>query len=614
MLLKSTAAPVPAPASTPPGPSADDGATAACIAADAGPAEAGHDTDQDARAIMGALESIPEGVSVYGADSRLVAANLAFRRLYGLPAAALPPGSTHADVLWAIATTRIFRPDHADICRDARATVAATGGPMTYMLTTRAGRLVHVTEHPLPSGGWISIHAAFGGDQTGAADRPTATDGVTGLLGEAAFASLLDAAARHCVAGRGQFALLSIGIDDLGALNDIHGRAIGDQVLRAVRDRVRALLPPGAPIGRPAGSLFGAVVWLGADPERVLATLGALGADLARPFRLETTEMSVPTHVGLALAPIHGTAGDVLWRRAEIARHAARRQKAGEPLLFEGALEAEAANRVTLERELRSALEAGAFSLVFQPIVDLNSGAISAAEALLRWTHPRLGSIRPDVAIALAEETGLIRQLGEWVLSEACHAAVHWPASVTLGVNISALQLDCPHFVDMVLGTLKTTGLPARRLMLEVTETVLLDRRHDAAMKALSHAGVRFALDDFGVGYASFQYLIAYRFDQIKIDRSFIANLPRNPDCQAVVRAVIAVGAALGKEVVVEGVETETERQMLADWGHLLGQGYLFAPGLSGDEIQQFARLTFAVEDAKRLVAVASRGFPWAAS
>ncbi|WP_075214617.1 putative bifunctional diguanylate cyclase/phosphodiesterase [Mongoliimonas terrestris] len=572
-------------------------------------------TDLDARAIMGALESLPEGVSVYGADRRLVVANLAFSRLHGLPDVALTPGSDHADVLSAIAAARLFKPDHAAICRNARAAVVATGAPMTYMLTTQAGRLVHVTEHPLPSGGWISIHTPFGGEPAvGAFDRQQATDRVTGLLGEAAFASLLDEAARHCAAGRAQFALLSIGIDDLGALNDIHGRAIGDQVLRAVRDRVRALLPPGAPIGRPAGGLFGAVVWLGADPERVLATLGALGADLARPFRLETTEMSVPTHVGLALAPSHGTVGDDLWRRAEIARHAARRQKASEPLVFEGALEAEAVNRVTLERELRAALEAGAFSLVFQPIVNLNSGVISAAEALLRWHHPRLGPIRPDVAIAVAEETGLIRPLGEWVLSEACHTAVHWPESVTLGVNISALQLDCPHFVDMVLGTLKATGMPARRLMLEVTETVLLDRRHDAAMRTLSAAGVRFALDDFGVGYASFQYLIAYRFDQIKIDRSFIADLPRNPDCQAVVRAVIAVGAALGKEVVVEGVETETERQMLADWGHLLGQGYLFAPGLSGDEIQQFARLTFAVEDAKRLVAVASRGFPWATS
>lgn len=578
-------------------------------------AVSGTTADADIGAIMGALESLPDGVSVFGADGRLVVSNLAFSRLYGVPAAAVTPGSAHDAVLDAVAASGLFRPDLAAICRAARGAIATTGAPMTYMLTTAAGHLVHVAEHPLPSGGWIAIHTAYGDAPPGATvDRQSAACPVTGLLGDRAFGAVLAEAARHAISGRAAFALLSVGIDDLAALNDVHGRTVGDQALRAVRDRLRTLLPAGTPLGRPAGGLFGAVVWLGPDPERVLANLGVLGSALARPFRLDTAEMSVPTHIGLALAPTHGDSGEVLWRRAEIARRVARRLKGDAPVVFDAALESEAENRITLERELRAAIEAGAFSLVFQPIVNLTTGAISAAEALLRWNHPRLGPIRPDVAIAIAEETGLIRQLGEWVLSEACHTAVRWPTGVTLGVNISALQLDCPHFVDMVLGTLTASGLPARRLMLEVTETVLLDRRHDAAMTRLSKAGVRFALDDFGVGYASFQYLIAFRFDQIKIDRSFIADLPRHPDCQAVVRAVIEVGAALGKEVVVEGVETESERQMLADWGQLLGQGYLFSKGLSGDEVPHFARLTVAVEDAKRLVGLASRGFPWDAA
>ncbi|WP_181707036.1 EAL domain-containing protein [Chthonobacter rhizosphaerae] len=556
--------------------------------------------------LLGAFQTIRDGISLFGADGRLIMANARFACLYGLEPTLLTPGTSFDAILTGMAGPGEFKAVH-DISQKVRQRAAKSTAAESYVLASTKGRVVQVTDHPLTAGGWLTVHSEICVAEACEPSVPTSShDPLTGLLGRDVFRIVLDRSARQCTVPTAQckvvsqFALVSVSLDTLGSINDVHGSGTGDAIMVAAAGRITEMFGDGTATARVDANEFAILVWLGSEPEHALARIDRLAKVLATAYSAAGMELAGAFSIGIALAPMHGTDAETLQRRAEIARRSARAARRTQPQFFNALLEEQAAQRRTMERDLRQAVADKAFGLVFQPIVDLRTGAISSAEALFRWTHPELGPVRPDVAIAIAEETGLIQQVGEFVLEAACRAARQWPQSVSVCVNVSATQLGNPDFVNTVLGVLARTGVAPNRLMLEVTETVLLENQNcGTVMESLSAAGVRFALDDFGTGYASMHYLIAFEFDQIKIDRSFVRDLPNRSDCQAIIQAVVGMGRALGKEVVVEGVETEEERRALSGLGTLLAQGFLFAPGLPGDGVGSFARLTHAVRDAK---------------
>jgi predicted signal transduction protein with EAL and GGDEF domain len=282
--------------------------------------------------------------------------------------------------------------------------------------------------------------------------------------------------------------------------------------------------------------------------------------------------------IGIAEAPRDGTVPDELLSRADLALYAAKIGKRGCALRFEPAMEKMAGERRLLEVDLRNAVERRQFVLHYQPIIESRSSKLSGFEALLRWNHPTRGLLGPDAFIPIAEDTGLIIEIGRFVLEEACRAATHWPDQLRVAVNLSPVQVregTLPLHVASILGT---SGLRPDRLELELTENILLDASPEvlAHIEAIRGYGVRFALDDFGKGYCSLAYLQTFSFDRIKIDRSFVANLSSRPACLAIIRAVTQLAMSLGMQTTAEGVETEGQAAILAATGVTDMQGYLF--------------------------------------
>jgi predicted signal transduction protein with EAL and GGDEF domain len=300
---------------------------------------------------------------------------------------------------------------------------------------------------------------------------------------------------------------------------------------------------------------------------------------LSRPFALEGGhEVSVGTSVGVALFPADGDGPDLLLRRADLALYRAKAEGRGTHRFFEEGMDARLQARTALERDLRRALAEGRFELHYQPQVELATGRVVGAEALLRWADPGRGMVPPSEFIPLAEETGLVLPLGEWALRAACEEASRWPAPLGVAVNLSPVQFRQPGLAGTVARVLRETGLDPARLELEITEGVLLRDTEAtvAELRALRALGVRVAIDDFGTGYSSLGYLRRFPFDKIKIDRAFVADLGRSADAAAIVRAVVGLGRGLGMRANAEGVETAEQAALLRAAGCGEVQGYHF--------------------------------------
>ena len=363
-------------------------------------------------------------------------------------------------------------------------------------------------------------------------------------------------------------------------ISDTYGHTGSDAVITEIAERAR-LFGPDMTLARVGDDDFAAMMPVYGTAEDALIRFEGLRRTLSRPHRIGRSDVTVAIALGCAFSPEHGDSAATLLRRADAARRAAETD-AGRARLFDWELERERELSLTLAHDILPGIDRQEFELAYQPIVDIASGMLTGAEALLRWNHPTLGMMRPDRVVAVAEEFGQIAELGEWVLRRAAAAARRWPESLSVSVNVSGVQIRSRGFTRLVRSVLRDTGLDPRRLVLEVTEsTVLADRGIRSLMDRVADLGVRFALDDFGTGFASLHYLLKYPFDRIKIDRSFVANLASRDDSQAIVEAVIGMASRLGKDVVVEGIEREGERRLLAEWGEVRGQGYLFGPPMT---------------------------------
>jgi diguanylate cyclase (GGDEF)-like protein len=412
----------------------------------------------------------------------------------------------------------------------------------------------------------------------------TSQDTLTGLPNHRAMLEKLDAALAK--RGSAAVAFVLIDLDGFHEVNDTLGRAGGDAVLMSVADHLRAALPAGAVFGRFEEDEF-AVITVSDDPGVLIALADCIRAALFRPVFMDRM-WQITAGLGLAQAPEDGTTAEELARRASLALRAAKREGRGTAQRFAPQIEIEGAERRFLLRELESAIALQAFDVHYQPIVAADGGGVVGVEALLRWTHPTRGAIGPSVFVPLAEQSGLMSQLGEIVLRRALADGVRWP-KIFVSVNLSPRQIRDRWLVDLVGAIMAETGIASSRVVLEVTEGILIQDPQETQIRleALRSLGVSIALDDFGTGYSSMSYLQKFPFDRLKIDRTFVASLASSGNTAAIIQSMVSLGHALGMKVLAEGVETDEQRVLLRLAGCDEMQGFLFARPAPAAEIDR---------------------------
>ena len=416
----------------------------------------------------------------------------------------------------------------------------------------------------------------------------TSQDLLTGLPNRAVMVEHLGHALANRRSGLVAFALIDL--DNFREVNDTLGRSGGDAVLTNITEHLRDGLPPGAKLGRFEEDEL-AVVMSSDAPQIASMLADAIGLALQRPVFIDRI-WQITAGVGLAQAPDDGLSAEDLTRRAGLALRAAKREGRGAVRRFEPQIETEYAERRFLLHELQTAIPLQMFDVHYQPIVAAAGGAMIGVEALVRWTHPTRGNIPPSIFIPLAEESGLMSQLGEIVLRRALADAARWP-ELSVAVNLSPVQIRDRWLVDLVAAVMEETEIAPSRVVLEITEGVLIDNPQDAQarLEALRALGVSIALDDFGTGYSSLGYLQRFPFDRIKIDRAFVASLGASASTGPIIQSIVTLGHALGMKVLAEGIENEEQRVLLRLAGCDEMQGYLFArPGPASEIDAALAR------------------------
>jgi diguanylate cyclase (GGDEF)-like protein/PAS domain S-box-containing protein len=414
-------------------------------------------------------------------------------------------------------------------------------------------------------------------------------DALTGLMNRHRFRARVSELLEH---GDGRVAdcvVLLLDLDHFKTINDTLGHAAGDTLLQELARRLCAATPPGAAVARLGGDEF-AVALPGADEAAAADTARALQRALHEPCDLQGATVSVRSSIGIAIASGEGMQIDALLNHADLALYAAKSDGRGKFCFFAPRMAAQTRRRISIESQLRGALARGEISVVFEPQVDLQHWRVTCFEALLRWRHPELGQVPPLEFIPVAEDSGLILELGDWVMREACRQAAAWPESVYVTVNVSAVQVMNDGLVERLRRILAETGLAPNRLELEITESTFLSETRSTltVLHALHRMGVRIALDDFGTGYSSLAYLRSFPFHTLKIDAAFVRELMTRKDARAIVKTIIALAATLRMDTVAEGVEEPAQVNVLERYGCKAIQGHYMARPLSGDAVPAF--------------------------
>jgi diguanylate cyclase (GGDEF)-like protein/PAS domain S-box-containing protein len=384
------------------------------------------------------------------------------------------------------------------------------------------------------------------------------------------------------------FALLYIDIDEFKGINDSLGHNVGDELLKTVAARIKDCLKPTDLIARLGGDEFAVIQTAVGDTADVVEFVTRIHHAIRQPCQCLGHHLTTDASIGIALAPQDGTDLDQLIKHADLAMYGAKAEGRRTHRFFEPEMDASAKARLTMEQDLRQAIVDGGFEVHYQPLLDLQTNEVTGCEALLRWRHPERGVVSPAEFIPVAEDTGLINEIGDWVLRTACTEAAAWPHQVRLAVNVSPVQLKCETLALRIASALEVTGLPPNRLEIEITEAVLI--RDDETALAILHQlralGVRIALDDFGTGFSSLSYLKRFPFDKIKIDRCFVSDIELEGS-SAIVQAVVNIAAARNMITTAEGVETEQQRQLLRELGCTQMQGYLFSAPKPGADVRR---------------------------
>lgn len=530
--------------------------------------------------VAAALSTMSQGLAMFDSSARLIVCNHRYLKMYGLPPEIVKPGCSFREVLdCRIKNENFFTDDIETFIGDLRAKLD-DGNPVKKFVNLSDRRIISIVDTPTVDGGWVTTHEDV--TELRRAEELVAYsahhDTLTDLANRKQFGEQLDQAFKRVSRGE-HFAVLYLDLDKFKLINDTLGHLSGDDLLKAVAARLRGCVRDIDTLARLGGDEFGIIQAAVERPSDAARLAERIQEAINEPYDIAGQRFIVKVSIGIAMSPDHGVEADQLLRNADLAMYQAKADGHGAFCFFEPEMDARVKARNTLELDLRQAILCGQFELYYQPFVNLQNGAITGCEALLRWHHPERGIISPTEFIPIAEETGVIDQLGEWVLRTACAEAMTWPSDIKVAVNVSPVQFKNQALVLTVVGALAASGLPARRLELEITETAII---HDeegtpAKLSQLRELGVKIALDDFGTGYSSLSYLHRIPFDKIKIDKSFIDNIASNDRSLAIVQAVIMVAKTRNVTVVAEGVETEQQRELLRTLECAEMQGYLFS-------------------------------------
>ncbi len=539
------------------------------------------------RHLRTAVDNIPQGLVLYDASARIVICNTPYIDMFGLSPDIAKQGCTMQRLIAHRQETGSFDGDVEAFCSAIIRNVSLGRG--TRQITEApGGRAIEIVNKPLPEGGWVATIEDITPRKR--AEEKIAHlahyDALTELPNRVLFREKLEQSLKELKPGA-RLAVLYIDVDEFKSVNDALGHPVGDELLKGVARRLRDCLGEADIAARLGGDEFAIIQRTphgAVDTERLVA---AIYDEIRKPFECAGHLISTDASIGIAMAPADGLNLDQLLKNADLALYGAKGDGRRTYRFFEAGMDARAKARRTLELDLRQAIADGGFEVHYQPVIDLQDNKISGCEALLRWRHPQRGTISPADFIPVAEDTGLINELGQFVLETACREAAKWPEHVRIAVNVSPVQFRNQTLALNVATALAASGVAPSRLELEITEAVLM--RDDEAALAMLHQlralGIRIALDDFGTGYSSLSYLHRFPFDKIKIDRSFVKNIGDEGASSAIIEAVVNIATASNMTTTAEGVEQEWQRELLRELGCTEMQGYLFSPAVSAAEI-----------------------------
>ena len=547
---------------------------------------------EDQRLLHGVLDNMPQGVSMFNADAKLVFCNRRYIEMYGLSPELIKPGCNFHDVLAERVRARTFSDDPNQHLAELKAKVAA-GATFANVVTLNDGRAFSVVNKPLADGGWVATHEDV--TERRRAEQQIAHmarhDALTDLPNRVLLREQLEHELKRVKRGE-IIAMLCLDLDHFKSVNDTLGHPIGDELLKLVADRLRGCTREPDTIARLGGDEFAIIMTQLRQPSDAAVLARRIRTSVSRPYQVDGHQIISDISIGISIAPVDGTEPDQLLKNADMALYGAKADGRGTYRFFEAEMDKRMKERRDLEMDLRQALTNGEFELHYQPLVNLQTNEITAFEALLRWHHPAKGLISPADFIPIAEETGLIVSIGEWVLRTACKETANWPDHVKVAVNLSPAQLKTKNLVSIVKDALADCGMAPERLQLEITETMLMQNTFAtlAMLHELRKLGVQIAMDDFGTGYSSLSYLRSFPFDKIKIDRSFIQDLANGAEPRAIVHAVAGLAKCLNMISTAEGVETQQQLDTLQAVGCTEMQGYLFSKAKPADEIVELFR------------------------
>jgi diguanylate cyclase (GGDEF)-like protein/PAS domain S-box-containing protein len=547
------------------------------------------DLAMEKRRLDTALNNMSQGLIMFDSAERVVVCNDLYIEMYGLSRETVKPGCSFADLLRY--RTEAGELVHRDLEQYHANLVAAMaqGKVMSSILETADGREILVTNSPMSTGGRVATHKDITERRRNEAKiaHMAQHDALTDLPNRLQLYERL----RQMLAKpkrRDHVAVFCLDLDRFKDVNDAYGHPVGDLLLQSVAGRLRQCIRDNDMVGRLGGDEF-AIVQAGvSQPTDATSLASRLVEVIGAPYEIGGRQVTVGLSVGIALAPDDGRDPGQLLKNADMALYRAKSDGHGLYRFFEPEMDARMQARRKLEIDLRKAIVNGEFELFYQPLVDMKTEHVTGFEALIRWHHPERGMIPPLEFIAVAEETGLIVPIGDWVLVQACAEAATWPSDVKIAINLSPIQFKNKGLLLSVVSALAASELSPNRLELEITESVLL-QDGDATLAILNELrglGVRISMDDFGTGYSSLSYLRKFPFDKIKIDQTFIFDMSVHDDSLAIVRAVIAMGKGLGIATTAEGVETLAQFKQLKLEGCTEVQGYLFSPPRPATEVR----------------------------
>jgi diguanylate cyclase (GGDEF)-like protein/PAS domain S-box-containing protein len=542
------------------------------------------------------LEHMAHGLCAFDENLRLIVVNRRYLEIYGLTEADVGPGTSLLDLMTQSVARGVHRPGITaeEMYHDFKQRLIDNKEPVLHRILAD-GRIIAVRHQPMASGGWVGTYEDI--TERHQAEEHIAHmarhDTLTELPNRLLFHEKMADGLVRVESSGASMALMCLDLDNFKGINDSLGHPMGDKLLQKIARRLCGKLAPVDTIARLGGDEFAILHPMKSlqETEELARTLVAAASE---PVVIDGQEIATGISIGIAIAPANGKTSDHLMKCADLALYQAKYQGRSTYRFFEAAMDVRLQVRRALETDLRRALTAGEFQLAYQPQINLTTNELVGFEALLRWTHPERGPVSPAEFIPIAEETGLIIPIGQWVLRQACTEAAKWPSAMKVAVNLSPVQFRGRGLMSTVTQTLAAAGLSADRLELEITEAVLLEQNESniGTLHQLRALGTRIAMDDFGTGYSSLSYLRKFPFDKIKIDRSFVFDSIAGQQGEAIIRTIAELGSTLGIVTTAEGIETADQLQLVRRAGCTEGQGYLIGRPCTGAQALEFIART----------------------